>query len=553
MGVILRRTAAGFYPYWIGRWEEDGKRHETTLVRWRGTPPEKGEKEGDTEFERSRQDAENLFTRIREKGRGEEEEKALVQKIHAARYGSKVERVKIADLAARWDALPHKKDLSEERRERVHSVIGRFVKFMGEKFPSVKEAGALTAEHFKAFFDSIDKSGVSARTWNDHLDILRGLLRKVEGQGKGFREYLANLEKQSEETVHRRPFTGEELEAIFAAAGEVDPELRPVLVAAACTALRRGDVARLRWDAVDLADGFVTVKTTKTGEDVEIPIFPPFRAVLQEAARKRRQGVPYVFPKIALAYKGGPDALDRRLRKVLAAAGFVRPEKVDAAKYPAPPSPADAAAMVEAGMRAAKWTAKRKEKGLAILERHLNGEDGRTIAREMGIARGAVSTYLHDMEELGEVALVSPPKLDNPRRATLAAKGEAQRKHRGSLCGWHSFRTTFCSLALANGVSMETLRRVTGHRTAEIVEKYYNQAKRAQARREFAAAMPKAIAGTVAGTENALQAAGPSSGAVAEEFEAVPADVAKIARMLAAADPATLAKVKKILQKGGGK
>lgn len=567
MGVFIRRTKKGIYPFWIGFWQEDGARHETTIIRWRGTPPDPGESEGDNEFERSRAEAESLFKRIREKGRGKAEEVALVQKIHAARYGARVARVKISELEARWDALPHKADLTQGRRKRVHSVLRRFETFMRKRFPRISDVGALTPEHFKAFFEDVDKhgipeekdtsntekgvetdvkdeeeeGGVSARTWNDVLSILRGLLQKVDGQSEGYREYLANLPKRDEITVHRRPFSTAELDAIFAAAAEVDPELRPVIVADACTALRRGDVARLKWKAIDMVDGFATVKTTKTGETVEIPIFPPFMAVLREAEQKRKKGEDYVFPTVAKAYETSPDSLDRRLRKVLEAAGFVTPNIIDAAKYPAPSSPAEAVAVVDAGMRRDKWTAKRREKGLAILQKHLEGQNGRTIAAGLGIARGAVSSYLHAMEDAGKIALVTPPKPDEDslRKVVVSEMRDGeQRKRRGSLCGWHSFRTTFCSLALANGVPMEILRRITGHRTAEIVEKHYNQAKREQARRAFRNAMPKAIVGA------ARPALPPEDG---EEMVALPAD---LAGLLSGASAADLKKVKALLKKG---
>lgn len=545
--------AGGWRAKWYGRFMRNGKTRETSLCDWQGTPPTNPAKEeGNAAFERSRERARKMLADAIGGQTAADDELRDARKVYALMYGRKVGRVKLADLSDRWDAMPHREDLAEARRARVHSILGRFVSFMGAHFPTVTEAGALTAEHFRAFLADVDAQGLSARSWNDHLSILRSVLGKVDGQGAGFREYLALLPKRAENAIHRRPFTGAELEAIFAAAGEVDPELRPVIVAAACTALRRGDVAALRWDAVDMGAGFVTVKTAKTGETVEIPIFPPFMEVLKEAERTRRRGVPYVFPKIALAYKSEPSALDRRLRKVLAAAGFTRPEKPqadvkkaqprNAGKFPAPPSPEDAAAMVEAGARAARWTPRRREKGLEILRRHLAGQDGRTIARELCTSPASVSGYLHEMEEAGQIALVSPPKTDTTAKATLAdaADGE-QRAHRGSLCGWHSFRTTFCSLALAQGVPMEILTRITGHRTAAIVEKHYNQAKREQARRAFRDAMPKALAGATAPTATAR--------ADGEELVAVPPT---LAAMLANADAATLAKVAAML-KGGAK
>ncbi|MBR3584009.1 MAG: hypothetical protein IKO01_11265 [Kiritimatiellae bacterium] len=428
--------------------------------------------------------------------------------------------------------------------------MSRFVGFMADRFPNVKEAGGLTAEHFKAFLEDVDGSGVSARTWNDYMETVRSVLRKVDGNSRGFREYLANLPKRTVSTVHRRPFDGAELDAIFAAAADTDPELRPVLVAAACTALRRGDVCRLRWDAVDLAEGFVTVKTAKTGETVEIPIFPPFRAVLEDAAAMRKKGVPYVWPKIALAYARNPYGLNWRLGKVLAAAGFAKPEREakaspheNAGKYEAPEDAEAAAAMLEDGMEREGWTAKRKDKARRILALHFEGKNGVEIAAEIGTGKGAVSDYLHAMETAGRMALVSEPKRDTPARATLAEIGDGeQRKLRGSLCGWHSFRTTFCTLALANGVPMDILRKITGHRTAEIVLKHYDRRGRDAMRRAIGNAMPKAIAGAVA-----APAVAPDGDAL--EAVALPAD---LAGMLADADPATIAKVARLLAKAKG-
>ncbi len=563
MGIFLKKRGDGYDPRWHGSWMVDGVRKTVALNLWHGTPPGPGEKEGDAVFERSRGEAEQRFKAAREGKRSAEEEMVIAQKVYAARYGRKIQPVKIAELRTRWDALPLR--AGEERRKRVHSILRRFEDFMAGRFPGVKECADLSVEHFKTFLAEVDRhgigkpknpeeeeesGGVSARTWNDVVFTLRSVLGKVDGQGPGFRDYLAKLPLRDETIIHRRPFTGAELEAIFAAAGEVDPELRPVIIAAAYTALRRGDVASLKWESVDMEGGFVTVKTAKTGETVEIPILAPFMDVLRDAERARREGVPYVFPGVARAYHEERNSLDRRLKRVLRAAGFVRPERSGkGGRYPAPTSPADAVAKVDAGMRSARWTEQRRQKGLAILQRHLRGEKGRAIAAAMGIARGAVSAYLHEMEEAGQVALVSSPKTDTPQKPTLAPLRDGeQRKNRGSLCGWHSFRTTFCTLALGAGIPMELLRRITGHRTAEIVEKYYNQAKREQARRAFGAVLPQAAA---IGPGRAALPSGES--AAGEAFEAVPAEVAKLARMLAGADKKTLAKVAAMLKKGGGK
>lgn len=76
--------------------------------------------------------------------------------------------------------------------------------------------------------------------------------------------------------------------------------------------------------------GFVTVKTSKTNETVQIPIFPLLRGVLEKAmAAPVARSVPphYVFPHLEAHYEINPDHLTDRVRRVLRAAGFVDPEK----------------------------------------------------------------------------------------------------------------------------------------------------------------------------------------------------------------------------------
>lgn len=324
---MMKRKDGSYDPRWHGLWSVDGKRKHASLNLWQGTPPGPGEKVGDAVFERSRARAEETFKRVRDGDKSKEEEVLLTRKILRARYGGKVDRVRLDELAERWDALP-RGTVTEEREKRVHSVLTRFVSYMAEHFPGVKEAGALLPKHFKDFLADVEKGGCTPRTWNDVLDILRMVLRRVDGQSKGFQEYLLDLPKKQKEqrsqTIHRKPFTVAELFAIFKAAAETDPEIYPLVVTAACTALRRGDVARLRWDDIDLQTGGAKVATSKTGEPVYLPIgrFPLLKAVLEDASRKRRGEEPFVFPAVARQYAVDPKWLNRHLEKVLKVAGI---------------------------------------------------------------------------------------------------------------------------------------------------------------------------------------------------------------------------------------
>ncbi len=70
---------------------------------------------------------------------------------------------------------------------------------------------------------------------------------------------------------------------------------RSWFVVALETGVRKGDLLRLRWDAVDLAQGWVRFHQQKTNMEVTIPLSTAAREVLQDLARRRVNGVPFVF------------------------------------------------------------------------------------------------------------------------------------------------------------------------------------------------------------------------------------------------------------------
>ncbi|MFZ6007201.1 MAG: tyrosine-type recombinase/integrase [Nitrospirota bacterium] len=88
-----------------------------------------------------------------------------------------------------------------------------------------------------------------------------------------------------------RYLTVEECHALIEAC---DPIIKPIVITALNTGMRRGEILSLKWDNVDLRHGFILLDiNTKTGERREIPINDMLRATLQ--ALQRRLDVPYVF------------------------------------------------------------------------------------------------------------------------------------------------------------------------------------------------------------------------------------------------------------------
>lgn len=504
MLLLKTKPNGDLRPLWYGRFRLDGKIRETPLCRWKGKPPasEKAYDEGNRAFEDSRKVAEKMLEEFIEGRRSEADKTAMVERIYRAKYEKRGPRekrrhtigaAKIADLYEIWKDRPRKKRPTVGRDAVARNIFAKFADYLKRTAPRTTETASLRKEHVDGYLAEVEAEGVSARTWNGHLQMLRGTILRADPYAE-INRHLKEKPAKDEATAHRTPFTADELERVFAAAAERDPLIHGLIVTAACTALRRGDVARLRWSSVDLKAGYVTVKTSKTGEDVEIPIFPPLRTVLESIHRRG----PFVFPEAEKIYRRAPDSLDRRLQAVLADAGFVRPLRNPKASEFEKADPEEITEAVESAMDEAGWTEKRRTKAREILQRHLAGEPGRQIAAGLAISPGAVSTYLHDLEGLTSKAIVSEPAADEPDPSALTVgeiNPEAPRKRRPSLKGWHSFRTTWTTLALAAGVPLEIVARVTGHRTVEIVSKNYFRPGREQFRKALSENMPRALVG----------------------------------------------------------
>ncbi len=83
----------------------------------------------------------------------------------------------------------------------------------------------------------------------------------------------------------------EECESLI---GACDKHLRPIVVTAVNTGMRKSEILSLCWNKhIDLKHGFILLDRTKNGERREIPINVTLREVLQGLTR--RLDVPYVF------------------------------------------------------------------------------------------------------------------------------------------------------------------------------------------------------------------------------------------------------------------
>jgi integrase len=308
-------------PVWSGRTVRNGKRVRIdTGVAVVGTPPPgrrlKGR--GDEDFERSRMKAEIEF----ERKLAELESRPLDQSpLGPGRPPKKIEEgVTLDSLYTRFGKLPRKRGISTSSLSQAETLLERFVLFVRAQDPAAKFITDVDADIAEAFIAAEAERQVAPKTLNNYLVFMRSLFGRLQVRAQMASNPFKGIPKREEHQEHRVPFSIEELELILIAVRKQEHAfIRPAIITGISSAMRRKDCCGLRWDDVDLANGFVEVITSKTGGKVTIPLFPILAAEIKTRLPKTGE---FVFPELQTMYSCNPDGITWRVKQALGDAGF---------------------------------------------------------------------------------------------------------------------------------------------------------------------------------------------------------------------------------------
>lgn len=166
--------------------------------------------------------------------------------------------------------------------------LRKFETFFGNVH--LKEITGLEIEKFKL---SKLKDGTKKSTVNRYLAILKRLYNVAIEWGYAKENPVRHVKFFPEnDNLMERILTPEEEDCLFEAASE---HLRPILVVALNTGMRRGEILNLHWHQVDLYSREIRVEKTKSGKtrvvDINSVLFEEFKRLKNES-----QNNPYVFP-----------------------------------------------------------------------------------------------------------------------------------------------------------------------------------------------------------------------------------------------------------------
>jgi len=205
-----------------------------------------------------------------------------------ARHLDKAEAITmtVAELC-RWYWEQHGR---HKKSNGVHGVVQRLEAFFGPALVT-----AVTPERVEEYrHRRLHHDQVSDRTVNRDIQELKAMFNRVirykrwQGSVDNPAAYLS-LAKERNERV--RFLNKREIHLLVDAAA---PHLRPIIITAVHTGMRRGEILGLRWKAVDLNRGSIRIEQSKNGEGRYVPISAELRAVLGELPS--RGAGEFVFP-----------------------------------------------------------------------------------------------------------------------------------------------------------------------------------------------------------------------------------------------------------------
>jgi hypothetical protein len=141
----------------------------------------------------------------------------------------------------------------------------------------------------------------------------------------------------------------------------------------------------------------------------------------------------------------------------------------------------------------------RRDRIRETFSQYCAGVSVRGIEKKTGVSRSTISADLHAVETLIKKSFMRSgqgydikPDIARITRETRE-KGKGQRA--ASVRDWHALRVTWVTLALSDGVPVETVRSITGHKTVEVVLEHYFKPDQEQYYAALVRAMPAVLTG----------------------------------------------------------
>lgn len=183
----------------------------------------------------------------------------------------------LGDALARYqrEITPYKKGKAQETRR---------IRAWQQTDLAARPFVELTKHDFKRHRDARLKAGASRSTVRLELAIISHLYNVAieDWDYDDVKNPISNLRLPPPKRGRERRLAAAEEPALLRAANTVNPRLKPIILLALETAMRRGELVKLRWLDVNFANSTLLVRDSKNGDNRTVPLSTTAVAILRE-------------------------------------------------------------------------------------------------------------------------------------------------------------------------------------------------------------------------------------------------------------------------------
>jgi integrase len=204
--------------------------------------------------------------------------------------------------------------VSHDAARRYEHALELLLQGMGSR--ADKPLSAVTASDIAAYRNARLAENVAVGTLANYIKAVRSMFHSARRQALILSNPAEAIELPRRRTHKRSVFSVQEIGALLSVA---PGQWATLILLGFYTGARLMDLARLSWDAVDLADGLITLTQGKTGAKVTIPIHPALSEHLLSIAGDT-QGP--LCPALSVTPGTGRDGLSKQFIGLMRAAGI---------------------------------------------------------------------------------------------------------------------------------------------------------------------------------------------------------------------------------------
>jgi len=230
--------------------------------------------------------------------------------------GEEIENVTASEWLSRW-LKAEEGAVAETTFKKYAQVVSAFLAFLGTRSHVALEA--ITTDDFLRYRDYLLSQGLTPRTVNITVrKILNRPFAAAVQEGFLKRNPISSIRHLRDVAVEKGVFTPEQITRLL---GLADRDWQGLILAGYYTGARLGDLARLTWSAVDLAERSISFTQKKTGARLKVPIHSELEEYLLSGSVPDDGRKP-LFPKLYHLRGSGKTGLSSSFRRLMDRAGI---------------------------------------------------------------------------------------------------------------------------------------------------------------------------------------------------------------------------------------